>query len=64
LNRLGAALAAVLLRGAFAVQAQPATPAPPAAATAPPAAAAKGPSADEKAQDRAVDNYKKNKGKK
>jgi hypothetical protein len=59
-----AALAALLLSGAFAVQAQMAKPASKAAAKAPPAAAAKGPSADEKAQDRAVDNYKKNKGKK
>jgi hypothetical protein len=64
MNRILAALAAVLLSGAFAVQAQTAKPAPKAAAKAPPAAAAKGPSADEKAQDRAVDNYKKNKGKK
>lgn len=62
MNKLVGALLAGLMIGAHGAAMAQAKPA--AKADAAKAAAPKGPSADEKAQDRAVENYKKNKGRK
>ena len=59
-----AGLVAALLIGAPVVSYAQAKPAAKPAAAKPAAEAPKGPSADEKAMDRAVANYKKNKGEK
>jgi len=60
MNKILLALVAGVMIGAFTVS-QAQAPAKPAAAK-PAAEAPKGPSADEKAQERAVANYRKNKG--